>query len=43
MIKDLEQKIVYKYLGVDGSSGIQHTTMKKKLKKITCKKNTTDP
>ena len=33
MIKDLEQEKVYKYLGVDESSGIQHTTMKKKLKK----------
>ena len=33
MIKDLEQEKVYKYLGVDESSGIQHTTMKQKLKK----------
>ena len=28
MIKDLEQEKVYKYLGIDESSGIQHTTMK---------------
>ena len=28
MIKDLEQDKVYKYLGVDESSGIQHATMK---------------
>ena len=33
MIKDLEQEEVYKYLGVDESSGIQHATMKQKLKK----------
>ena len=33
MIKDLEQEKVYKYLGVDKSSGIQHATMKQKLKK----------
>ena len=33
MIKDLEQENVYKYLGVDESSGIQHATMKQKLKK----------
>ena len=33
MIKDLEQEKVYKYLGVDESSGIQHATMKQKLKK----------
>ena len=33
MIKDLEQVKVYKYLGVDESSGIQHATMKEKLKK----------
>ena len=33
MIKDLEQEKVYKYLGVDESSGIQHTAMKQKLKK----------
>ena len=32
-IKDLEQEKVYKYLGVDESSGIQHATMKQKLKK----------
>ena len=34
MIKDLEQEKVYKYLGVDESSGIQHTTMRQKLKKV---------
>ena len=28
MIKDLEQEKVYKYLGIDESSGIQHATMK---------------
>ena len=33
MIKDLKQEKVYKYLGVDESSGIQHATMKQKLKK----------
>ena len=33
MIKDLEPEKVYKYLGVDESSGIQHATMKQKLKK----------
>ena len=33
MIKDLEQEKVYKYLGVDESSGIQHPTMKQKLKR----------
>ena len=33
MIKDLEQEKVCKYLGVDESSGIQHATMKQKLKK----------
>ena len=33
IIKDLEQEKVYKYLGVDDSSGIQHATMKQKLKK----------
>ena len=33
MIKSLEQEQVYKYLGVDEYSGIQHATMKKKLKK----------
>ena len=33
VIKDLEQEKVYKYLGVDESSGIQHATMKQKLKK----------
>ena len=32
LIKDLEQEKVYKYLGVDESSGIQHATMKQKLK-----------
>ena len=33
MIKDLEQEKVYKNLSVDESNGIQHTTMKQKLKK----------
>ena len=33
MIKDLEQEKVYKYLGIDKSSGIQHVTKKQKLKK----------
>ena len=33
MIKDLEQEKVYKYLGIDGFGGIQHATMKQKLKK----------
>ena len=33
MIKDLELEKVYKYLVVDESSGIQHATMKLKLKK----------
>ena len=33
MIKNLEQEKIYKYLGVDESSGIQHATMKQKLKK----------
>ena len=33
IIKDLEQEKVYKYLGIDDSSGIQHTTMKQKLKR----------
>ena len=33
MIKDLEQEKVYKSLSVDESNGIQHTTMKQKLKK----------
>ena len=33
MIKDLEQEKVYKYLGIDKSSGIQHATIKQKLKK----------
>ena len=31
--KDLEQEKLYKYLGIDKSSGIQHPTIKKKLKK----------
>ena len=31
MIKDLEQEKVYKYLGVDESSGIQHRIMTPKL------------
>ena len=43
MIKDLEQQKVYTYLGVDESSGTQHDTMKRKLKKRTCKKNMIDP
>ena len=33
MIKDLKQEKVYKYLGHDESSGIQHATMNQKLKK----------
>ena len=33
VMKDLEQEKVYKYLGVDESSRIQHATMKQKLKK----------
>ena len=33
MIKDLEEEKVYNYLGIDKSSGIQHATMKQKLKK----------
>ena len=33
MIKDLEQEKVYKYLGIDKSGGIQHATVKQKLKK----------
>ena len=33
MIKDLEQEKVYKYLGIDNSSGIQHATITQKLKK----------
>ena len=33
MIKGLEQEKVYKFLGLDESSGIQHATMKQKLKK----------
>ena len=33
MIKCLEQEKVYKYLGADESSGIQHATMKQILKK----------
>ena len=33
MIKNLEQEKVYQYFGIDNSSGIQHTTMKQKLKK----------
>ena len=32
-IKGLEQEKVYKYLGVDESSEIQHATIKQKLKK----------
>ena len=43
MIIDLEQEKVYKYLGVDESSGIQHATMRQKLKKGNCKKNSIDP
>ena len=30
MIKDLEQEKIYKYFGVDESSGIQHAIMKQK-------------
>ena len=33
MIKDMELEKVYKYLGVNQSVGIQHATMKQKLKK----------
>ena len=33
MIKDLEQEKVWKYLGIGESNGIQHTTIKQKLKK----------
>ena len=33
IIKDLEQEKVYTYLGIDESTGIQHTIMKHKLKK----------
>ena len=33
MIKDLEQEKIYKYLGVDESSGIQNAIMKLKLKR----------
>ena len=33
MIKDLGEGKVYKYLGIDELSRIQHTTMKQKLKK----------
>ena len=33
MINDLDQEKVYRYLGVDESRGIQHATMKQKLKK----------
>ena len=33
MIKDLEQEKVYKYFGVEESSGTQHSTMNQKLKK----------
>ena len=33
MIKDWEQEKVYNQLGIDESSGIQHATMKQKLKK----------
>ena len=43
MIKDLELEKVYKNLGADKSSSIQHATMKQKLKKGICKKNTIDP
>ena len=32
-IKDLVQESVYKYLGVDESNGIKHSTMKEKLRK----------
>ena len=33
MIKDLDQEKVYKCLGLDESSGIQHGVMKQNLKK----------
>ena len=33
MIKDIEQEKFYKYLSFDESSGIQHVTVKQKLKK----------
>ena len=33
MIKDMELEEVYKYPGVNQSVGIQHATMKQKLKK----------
>ena len=33
VIKDLEQEEVYKYLGIDGSNGIQHAAMKGKIRK----------
>ena len=33
LIKRLEQEKVYKYFGIDESSGIQHATVKQKLKK----------
>ena len=33
MIKDLEQEGVYKYLGVNEGDGIQHASMKEKLRK----------
>ena len=33
MIKGLEQENFYKYLGVDESSGIQHATVRQKIKK----------
>ena len=33
MIKDLDQKKVYKYLDVNESNGIEQATMKQKLKK----------
>ena len=33
VIKDLEQEEVYKYLGVNEGDGIQHASMKDKLKK----------
>ena len=32
-IKELEQEEVYKYLGVNESNGIQHVTMKEKIRK----------
>lgn len=43
MIKDLDQKKVYKYLDVNESNGIEQATMKQKLKKILVRKKMFDP